>query len=70
MDTDRIIASVGEALAGHGDELNRIYIHLSEVGLGDYLTAPATAKVRKARDACWTASCELLDLARSGAPIA
>jgi hypothetical protein len=70
MDTDMIIASVGETLAGHGDDLNRVYIHLTETGVHNAATSSATVKVRQARDACWQASCELLDLARSGVPIA
>jgi hypothetical protein len=70
MDTDRIIAGVGDHLKQHGDDLNRLYIHLTEVTSGTGVFHPAGVKVQQARDACWTASCELLDLARSGVPIA
>jgi hypothetical protein len=70
MDTDRIIAAVGETLHQHGDDLNRVYLHMTEMGLQTDSTRAATVRVRQARDACWTSSCELLDLAREGVPIA
>jgi len=69
MDTDRIIAGVGETLQTHGDDLNRVYLHLTEIGLQTDGTRAAAMRVILARDACWTASCELLDLARTADPI-
>lgn len=67
MHETSLLRAIAAALTDHGDELNRTYIYLAERSSSGAERQVAT-RIQLARDACWSASVEVAELAREVAP--